>query len=109
MSSPANATLPMGSAQPLSVLDIFLPGLTHALAIVDQLLAGELSYYAYFMCLIGVFMYLGKYIRKLASWLEPYFSQFPRPCSLMSILTPDSFNDPCPAFRRSVRYASDMG
>jgi hypothetical protein len=72
-----NASIPLRPAQTLSVLDVFLPGLTHTLAIADQLLAGELSYYAYFLCLIGIFMYLGKYIRKLASWLEPYFSQFP--------------------------------
>ena len=74
MLSPANATLPLSSIQPLSVLNVFLPGLTHVLAIVDQLLARELSYYAYLLCLIGVLMYLGMYICKLVLWLELYFS-----------------------------------
>lgn len=74
MSSPTNTSLPVRSVlpQPISALDVFLPGLAHAIANAEQLLAGELSHYAYFLCLIAVFMYLSKYICKLASWLETF-------------------------------------
>lgn len=80
--SSANTSLPLRFGQPMSVLDIFLPGLTHTIAIAEQLLAGELSYYAYFLCLIAVFMYLSKYICKLALYLEPYMSQYARPVTM---------------------------
>lgn len=77
MSSLANTTRPVRSIspQPMSVLDVFVPGLTHALGIGEQLLVGELSYYAYFLCIIGFSMYLSKSIGKLSSWLEPHLSQ----------------------------------
>lgn len=62
--------------QQISVLDIFVPGFTHASLAFQQLLAEDVNIFAHLVCFFGMLGFLSTYTCKLGSWLEQYLSEF---------------------------------
>ncbi|KAH6869237.1 P-loop containing nucleoside triphosphate hydrolase protein [Thelonectria olida] len=74
---PSNTSPPVvqeTSFQPMSILDVFFPGLSYASNAVQQLLAGDLTSYAHLMCLLGLLAFLGNYTHKLKAFFEDHFT-----------------------------------
>jgi chaperone BCS1 len=59
----------------ISIVDVFFPGLTNILAELQQLLAGNPNSYGRMLCICGLAVFLGRYIKDFFSALvTKYFS-----------------------------------
>jgi mitochondrial chaperone BCS1 len=61
--------------QQMSVLDLFLPGLTNITSAANQALSGNLNGYAQLMCLFALAAFLKPYVFELKYWFLEHFSK----------------------------------
>lgn len=62
-------------SHPISIVDIFFPGLTNISAAIQQLQVGNSNDYAGILCICGFVVFVGKYAyRYLKEFVDTYFS-----------------------------------
>jgi len=81
------------TSYPLSILDLFFPGLNGISAAVRQLQAGSSDSYAGILCICGMLVFLGKYFYKhVREVVMTYFSSYRPKLHRWHFLTTNSFN-----------------
>jgi mitochondrial chaperone BCS1 len=84
---------------PISIVDIFFPGLTNISAAFLQLQTGNTNGYAQILCICGIVVFLGKYpYNFVKEFVDSHFSSWLLR-SGDTFLTVNSFNGPRLPFR----------
>ncbi|CAH0055880.1 unnamed protein product [Clonostachys solani] len=61
-------------SQPMSILDLFIPGLSNITGVASQVLNGKMTIYTQLMCLFGLATLLKPYLSQLRDWLIEDFT-----------------------------------
>ncbi|CAI6100521.1 unnamed protein product [Clonostachys chloroleuca] len=62
-------------SQPMSIVDLFIPGFSNITTVASQVLNGNMTIYTQLMCLFGLATLLKPYLSQLRDWLIEDFKQ----------------------------------
>lgn len=83
-------------SHPISIADIFFPGLTGISVVLERLLAGNVDSYAGLLCICGMLIFSCRYAyQHFLDVVESYFSLWIRLYHQQYFLMANSFNTPC--------------